>query len=163
MGLAGLGVPEQLGGAGGGLAELTVVAEELGRALLPVPFLSSTVVGGQLLIGCPDAPAAVLGDLAGGAALVSFAGLDEDGCWRADRVPVRATESDGWQLDGVAQFVLDGTSATHLVVAAAGPHGCDLYLLAADSSRRRARARSRRSMRRAARRPSPSPARGPPR
>ena len=54
MGLAGLGVPEEMGGAGGGLAELTVVAEELGRALLPVPFLSSTVLAGQILARCPD-------------------------------------------------------------------------------------------------------------
>src|SRR6478752_3075022 len=60
MGLAGLGVPENVGGAGGGLAELTVVAEELGRALLPVPFLSSTVVAGQILAGCADT-AQVLG------------------------------------------------------------------------------------------------------
>ncbi len=49
--------PEDMGGAGGGLAELTVVAEELGRALLPVPFLSSTVLAGQILARCPDTAA----------------------------------------------------------------------------------------------------------
>src|ERR1700678_466251 len=53
MGLAGLGITEDLGGAGGGLAELTVVAEELGRSLLPVPFFSSTVLAGQILARCP--------------------------------------------------------------------------------------------------------------
>ena len=51
MGLAALGIPEDVGGAGGGLAELTVVAHELGRTLLPVPFFSSTVLGGQTVIG----------------------------------------------------------------------------------------------------------------
>ena len=39
MGLAGLGIAEDLGGAGGGLAELTVVAEELGRLAASGPVL----------------------------------------------------------------------------------------------------------------------------
>src|SRR4051812_45453273 len=120
MGLAGLGIPEQLGGAGGGLAELTVVAEELGRSLLPVPFFSSTVLCGQLLSRCPPAPDPVVAGLASGSSLVAFAGVDADGCWRPDRVPVRATDRAGWQLDGTADFVLDGASASHLLVAASG-------------------------------------------
>jgi alkylation response protein AidB-like acyl-CoA dehydrogenase len=132
MGLAGLGIPEQLGGAGGGLAELTVVAEELGRSLLPVPFLSSTVLCGQLLARCPAAPAGIVAGLASGSSLVAFAGVDADGCWRPDRAPVTARSGDGWQLDGTAEFVLDGTSAAHLLVAATGPEGCDLFLVAAD-------------------------------
>jgi alkylation response protein AidB-like acyl-CoA dehydrogenase len=139
MGLAGLGIPEGLGGAGGGLAELTVVAEELGRALLPVPFLSSTVLAGQVLARCPDAPRAVLARLASGAELAAFAGVDSDGCWRPDRLPLRAAQADGgWRVDGVAEFVLDGDSADHLVVAAAGPDGCDLFLVAASDVTRRA-------------------------
>ena len=48
FGLAGLGLPEHVGGLGG-LAEVAAVCEELGRALLPVPFLSSTVIAGQVL------------------------------------------------------------------------------------------------------------------
>jgi len=63
MGLAGLGIAEDLGGAGGGLAELTVVAEELGRSLLPVPFFSSTVLAGQILARCPDSGSDVLARL----------------------------------------------------------------------------------------------------
>jgi alkylation response protein AidB-like acyl-CoA dehydrogenase len=126
MGLAGLGLPEELGGAGGGLAELCVVAEELGRSLLPVPFLSSTVLSGQILARCPEPPGRLIAELAAGSALIAFAGVDADGCWRADGTPVRA-DDDG-HLDGTAHFVLDGISATHLLVAAGGPQGCDLYL-----------------------------------
>ena len=135
MGLAGLGLPEDLGGAGGGLAELVTVAEELGRALLPVPFLSSTVLAGQMLSRCPAAPADLIGALSSGTDLAAFAGLDRDGCWRADQVPVSATcDGETWHLDGTSPFVLDGMAARHLIVAAQTSAGCDLFLLAADAS-----------------------------
>jgi alkylation response protein AidB-like acyl-CoA dehydrogenase len=127
MGLAGLGMPEDLGGAGGGLAELCVVSEELGRSLLPVPFFSSTVLAGQILVRCPEPPLELVGELASGAALVAFVGVDADGCWRPDGVPVRAGSGD--ELDGTAHFVLDGGSATHLLVAAEAEQGVDVYLV----------------------------------
>src|SRR6202040_3931369 len=44
LGMAGLLVPEQLGGAGAGAREAAVVMEEIGRAVAPVPFLSSAVL-----------------------------------------------------------------------------------------------------------------------
>jgi alkylation response protein AidB-like acyl-CoA dehydrogenase len=142
MGLAGLGIGEDLGGAGGGLAELTVVAEELGRSLLPVPFFSSTVLAGQILSRCPETSGDVLAGLCAGTELAAFAGTDADGCWRPERLPVEANadaaaEADGeastWRLRGTAEFVLDGASAAHLVVAASTPSGCDLFLVGADS------------------------------
>jgi alkylation response protein AidB-like acyl-CoA dehydrogenase len=45
LGIGGLGVPEYMGGVGGGIADVAVVAEELGRVLAPVPFLSTALVG----------------------------------------------------------------------------------------------------------------------
>jgi len=131
MGLAGLGIAEDLGGAGGGLAELTIVNEELGRALLPVPFFSSTVLAGQILARCPDTGPDVLARLSAGDGLAAFAGTDSDGCWRPDRLPFQAG-ADG-RLHGRASFVLDGAAATHLVVAAQTPAGCDLFLVGADA------------------------------
>jgi alkylation response protein AidB-like acyl-CoA dehydrogenase len=131
MGLAGLGIAEDLGGAGGGLAELTVVAEELGRALLPVPFFSSTVLAGQILARCPDTGPDVLARLSAGGELAAFAGTGPDGCWRPDRLPVEA-KAHG-RLHGQTEFVLDGAAAAHLVVAARTPDGCDLFLVAGDA------------------------------
>jgi alkylation response protein AidB-like acyl-CoA dehydrogenase len=130
MGLAGLGIPEDLGGAGGGLAELTVVAEELGRSLLPIPFFSSTVLAGQILARCPDTGPDVLARLSAGGELAAFAGTDADGCWRPDRLPVQAG-ADG-RLHGRAEFVLDGAAAADLIVAARTAAGCDLFLVAGD-------------------------------
>ncbi len=134
MGLAGLGLPEALGGAGGELAELLVVSEELGRSLLAVPFFSSTVLAGQVLAGCGEAAADVIGAVASGASLVSFCGLDADGAWNPAAVPVTAAAGDsGVVLDGDAGLVLDGADADQFVVAASGPEGCDLYLVSADA------------------------------
>src|SRR5918998_5841096 len=65
LGLAGLLVPESLGGAGAGARELAVVAEELGRSVAPVPFLGSAVLATSTLLACPE-PDALLGALAAG-------------------------------------------------------------------------------------------------
>src|SRR4051794_4890240 len=48
MGLLGVGIDEEVGGAGGGFVDAAVVIEEAGRALMPVPLLS-TVAAGQVL------------------------------------------------------------------------------------------------------------------
>ncbi|AQZ69283.1 Acyl-CoA dehydrogenase, short-chain specific [[Actinomadura] parvosata subsp. kistnae] len=74
IGVAGLLIPEELGGAGAGPAEAAVVLEELGRAVAPVPFLTSAVLATQALLPTRDA---LLGELAEGrrtaALAVSFA------------------------------------------------------------------------------------------
>ena len=54
MGLAGLLIPESLGGAGASAREAAVVLEELGRAVAPVPFLGSAVVATTALLHCVD-------------------------------------------------------------------------------------------------------------
>src|SRR3954453_2388426 len=51
LGLAGLLVPEERGGAGAAAPEGAVVLEELGRAAAPVPFLTSSVVAATVLLG----------------------------------------------------------------------------------------------------------------
>lgn len=50
LGLAGLLVPEERGGAGATAREAAVVLEELGRAAAPVPFLTSGVIATTLLL-----------------------------------------------------------------------------------------------------------------
>lgn len=54
LGLAGLLVPEHLGGAGASAREAAVVLEELGRAVAPVPFWESAVVATSVLLAAPD-------------------------------------------------------------------------------------------------------------
>ena len=54
LGLAGLLVPESLGGVGAGPREAAVVLEELGRAVAPVPFLTSAVIATSALLAAGD-------------------------------------------------------------------------------------------------------------
>ncbi|GAA2528745.1 MULTISPECIES: acyl-CoA dehydrogenase family protein [Streptomyces] len=54
MGLAGLLVPEDRGGQGATPREAAVVLEELGRAVAPVPYLTSAVVATEALLACED-------------------------------------------------------------------------------------------------------------
>lgn len=54
MGLAGLLVPEAHGGHGATHREAAVVLEELGRAVAPVPYLTSAVVATEALLACED-------------------------------------------------------------------------------------------------------------
>jgi alkylation response protein AidB-like acyl-CoA dehydrogenase len=134
MGLAGLGIAEEAGGAGGGLAELTTVAEELGRSLLPVPFLSSTVLAGQMLARCADT-SELLGRMSAGETRAAFAGVEPDGFWLPERFSVHASGAAGSsELTGSVDFVLDGVGADHLVVAAGTPDGCDLFLVDGDAA-----------------------------
>ncbi|MYW69708.1 acyl-CoA dehydrogenase [Streptomyces sp. SID8379] len=67
MGLAGLLVPEARGGQGATHREVAVVLEELGRAVAPVPYLTSAVIATEALLGCDgDEAATLLAALASG-------------------------------------------------------------------------------------------------
>lgn len=128
IGLGGLGLPEWCGGIGG-LAELTTVAECLGANLMPVPFLSSTVLSGQLLSRCGPAAGALLERLVDGEVVAPVL-LDADGRWTPDALPVQAREDrDGWVLEGTANFVLDGPGAAHCVLVARSAHGLAVFCL----------------------------------
>ncbi|MGB3771935.1 MAG: acyl-CoA dehydrogenase family protein [Rhodococcus sp. (in: high G+C Gram-positive bacteria)] len=126
IGISGLGLPERCGGLGG-LAELAVVAEELGASLLPVPFLS-TVLAGQVLIHGTDADD-VITDIADGRP-AAFAGFDRRGWWSPDHSLFTATETGaGWSVTGHAPAVLGGAGARWLAVVAETPDGPDVFVL----------------------------------
>src|SRR6202023_568686 len=50
MGFLGVAIPEQFGGAGAGYLELCVIAEEMGRALAPVPFSSTVYFAAEAIL-----------------------------------------------------------------------------------------------------------------
>ena len=50
LGLIGVAIPEEYGGAGAGQLELCVIAEELGRVLAPVPFASTVYLAAELIM-----------------------------------------------------------------------------------------------------------------
>ena len=114
MGWLGLHVPESAGGQGFGLAELGVVAEELGRACAPGPFLP-TVIASALITrgGTPGLKDGVLSGLAGGVpATVAFPAA----------APLRGRlEGAGVRIEGGTRPALGGPDAEWLVL----PVACD--------------------------------------
>ncbi len=135
MGLVGLLVPEEYGGSGSTFVEAGIVLEELGRALLPVPYLSSAVLATTAILagGSDDQKAAYLPGIASGEQRATLAHLNETG--RLDADPgVAATSSDsGFELSGTAGYVLDGLTADTLVVAATTDGGIELFVVPADT------------------------------
>ncbi len=130
IGVAGLAVPERYGGAGAGPAETHIVAEELGRDLIPTPLLGSAVLAGQLLLATGDDAACqrLLPGIAGGSVLAAVAWTGPDGHWDPARAGCTATTAGrGWRLAGQAHYVLYGDAADVLLVAAQAPDGIALF------------------------------------
>jgi alkylation response protein AidB-like acyl-CoA dehydrogenase len=130
VGLQGIHVPEAFGGAGLGHVELGVVMEELGRSLACVPFFSTVGLAVNALLASGDerAQAALLPRLASGEATATLAVMEPAGSWDLDGLTTRARrEGDGWAVDGVKAFVVDGHTADVLLVAARAPGGPSVF------------------------------------
>jgi alkylation response protein AidB-like acyl-CoA dehydrogenase len=137
MGLLGLTVPDEFGGAGAGFAELGIVMEEMGRALLCAPFLSTAVLTTQLLAATGDDRecADVLPRIAAGELIASVAYAEDS----AARPPVRpdtaAAAIDGrWSVTGQKTFVLDAAVAELLYVLADTDAGPSLFAVETGSA-----------------------------
>ncbi len=108
-------IPEELGGVGGSAREVAVIAEELGRAVAPVPFLGSAVLATSALL-------AVGHERRAGGGTAGQAGLRR-GDGDAAAVPLSAVPGapmtvrveDGG-LAGTVTSVVDATAATVLLV-----------------------------------------------
>jgi alkylation response protein AidB-like acyl-CoA dehydrogenase len=123
LGLQGLAISEKHGGSGFGFQEVAIVMEELGRALVPAPFLASVVQAGTYLVHCGDdaAQADYLPGIADGTSIATLAIAEEAGQWDLSRLSL--TASEGAKLSGAKLFVLDGGTADLILVAAREPDG----------------------------------------
>ena len=120
MGFAGLLVPESFGGSGLGCVEAGVVMEEIGRTLMPSPFLSTAVLAASALSrgGSAAQQSAHLPKIADGSLLAAFA-IDEGAKHRPLRTSMQAVRSgNGFRLNGAKALVVDGHTADLLIVAA---------------------------------------------
>ncbi len=142
LGWVGILIPEEYGGAGMGLADLAVVLEALGRNLAPEPFLSTVLLGGQLITkaGNNEQKQVWLPGLATGEKILTLAYQEARSRYDLDRVSTKAeSEGDSWRLSGEKIQVLDGQTADGLIVSArtAGepndPNGITLFLIPRDT------------------------------
>ena len=129
-GWLGAAIPEQYGGAGLGYEGLCVLAEELGRALAPVPFASSAYLATEalLLAGSDAQKRRLLPKLADGSAIGCLALAEGTG--NPDPAGVRI-RSVGGKLSGSKWPVMDGSVADFAIVVARDERG-EIALLLAD-------------------------------
>ena len=136
QGWLGLVYPEQYGGAGLGFVDLTVLMEEMGRAVMPGPFFSTVLLGGLTILeaGSDAQKKEWLTRIAEGEARVSLAWTEPSARWDAAGVTATAAASaGGFTLSGTKLFVPDAHVAHALVVVArtgsAGEDGISLFLV----------------------------------
>ncbi len=136
LGLQSLIIPEDLGGAGFGYVELTVVLEEMGAALLCAPFFSSVALAANALLTSGDRKAQeyLLPGIASGETIATLAVTEDSGRWEPDAVTLAATETgEGWALDGHKSFVIDGHVADLVLVVARTGSGLSLFGVKGDA------------------------------
>ncbi|HVY83860.1 MAG TPA: acyl-CoA dehydrogenase family protein [Caulobacterales bacterium] len=131
LGWLGAAVPEEFGGSGLGRLELCVLAEEVGRAVAPLPFSSSLYFFAEalMLAGSEAQKQTLLPGVASGAVIGCLATSEGPGALNAKKIEARF---DGAVLNGAKIPVTDGGIATHAVVLAREAAGLSLVLVALD-------------------------------
>src|ERR1700726_4456951 len=125
MGFLGVAIPEEFGGAGAGHLELCVIAEEMGRALAPVPFSSTVYLAAEaiLLAGSEAQKSKWLPAIASGGAIGTLALFEGSGNPSPQAIKLSAA---GGSLNGVKKPVPDGAIPHFALVAAStGSSGRD--------------------------------------
>lgn len=140
LGILGAPFAEAHGGLGGGAVENMIVMEEVGRAMVLEPYLSTVVIGGGALKAVGGALAdSVIPQIIAGNAIIAFAYAEPQGRYHlTDLVTTAKKDGAGWVLNGHKSVVTSAAYATHLLVSArtsggqrdAG--GVSLFLIPAD-------------------------------
>lgn len=117
MGFLGVAIPENFGGAGAGHLELCVIAEEMGRAIAPVPFASTIYLAAEaiMLAGSDAQKTKWLPKIAAGDAIGTLALFEGAGNPSHKAIKVSAT---GGTISGKKSPVADGAIADFAIVAA---------------------------------------------
>ncbi len=136
LGLQSLIIPEEYGGQGFGYVELTVVLEEMGRALLAAPFFSTVALATNTILHSGDEAAKkeLLPGIASGETIATLAFTEPNGKWDLSGIEATATkDGDTWRINGTKMFVLDGHTADLVLVAARTGDDVSLFRVAGDA------------------------------
>ena len=121
QGWLGLIYAEEFDGTGLGFVDLTVLMEEMGRAVMPGPFFSTVLLGGLAIqeAGSAAQKKEWLSKISAGQAKTTLAFTEPNARWDAAGITASAKESGGkFTLTGTKLFVLDAHVADVIVVAA---------------------------------------------
>jgi alkylation response protein AidB-like acyl-CoA dehydrogenase len=136
LGWQGMAIAEDHGGAGFGYLELVILFEEMGRSLLPAPFLSTIGLAMPLIteLGSDEQRKEMLGSIASGEKTVTVAFTEPSGQWDPARVETAASKGkSGWVIQGRKSFVIDGASADEILVSAQTDDGVGIFLVGGQS------------------------------
>ncbi|TMJ72683.1 MAG: acyl-CoA dehydrogenase, partial [Alphaproteobacteria bacterium] len=125
-GWLGITYPEGAGGSGLGLVDLVVLMEEIGRAVMPGPYLATVLLGGTAIAvaGSPEQRRGWLPRIAAGEVKATLAVTEPNARWDAAGITATAREArGGFALSGTKMFVPDAHLADVLVVAARSRDG----------------------------------------
>ena len=137
LGLTGIAVPERYGGAGSGPAELGIVLEEMGGALLAAPYFATVALAGQAIAasGDDDAMLRWLPGIADGSLTATLAVAEDSGSWDLAEVAATAEKAGhGWAVTGTKLFVIDGHTADLLLVVAHAPDGPGVFAVEGEAA-----------------------------
>jgi len=120
-GWLGVAYPEEQGGFGGGFVDLAIILEQLGRGLVPEPYIASVVLAGGLLsrYGSAEQVESFLQPMMAGETSLALAYVERQSRYQLSDCRTRAVQSgQGWKLSGEKVWVLNGHAADHIVVVA---------------------------------------------
>ena len=121
LGWLALPIAEEYGGLGGGAIEIGILMEAFGRGLVSEPYLSTVVIGADLIgaVGNEAQKKALLPAVAEGSLHLSFAHSERAARFDLGKVETVAVETTaGWRLNGHKIAVLDGRAAQQIIVSA---------------------------------------------
>ena len=120
-GWLGISFPEDQGGFGGTFVDTALVLEQLGRGLVPEPYIPSVVLAGGLLskLGTEAQREAFLMPMIEGQTSLALAYAERQSRYNPADCLTTATQSgDDWVIDGTKTWVLNGHAADQIIVAA---------------------------------------------
>ena len=142
LGWMSLMIPDQYEGAGGTFLDIIVLIEEMGRAVLPSPFVSTALIGAQtiMLAGNAEQKSLLLPKIAKGEMITALALLEANPDYTAASIKTQAKAAgDGYVIQGTKLFVRDARIADYIICAAktdskaAAADSISLFLVKKDS------------------------------
>ncbi|MBL7102480.1 MAG: acyl-CoA/acyl-ACP dehydrogenase, partial [Desulfobacteraceae bacterium] len=121
LGWMGLFVPEEYDGIGWSFVEQAVLLEEMGYALCPAPFISTTILGAQTLLmaGNEEQKRDILPNVVAGDLILTMALTESDGGCEPSALNLMAVREGGeWVLNGIKLFVPDALAADYILCVA---------------------------------------------
>jgi alkylation response protein AidB-like acyl-CoA dehydrogenase len=130
QGWLGINFAEEDGGAGLGLVDLVVLMEEMGRAVMPGPYLATALLGGAAIreAGSPAQRQEYLPQIVGGSLKATLAAIESNARWDAAGIMMNAHPMrGGFSLSGNKLFVPDAHLADVIVAAARTRDGTEMW------------------------------------